>query len=119
MYRGLNTTTGEVVALKQFELDRVGKDEIEALVSEIRILKALNHPNIVRYIDFVKSEKHFNIVLEYVEQGSLLSLVKQFGAITENLVRVYVSQTLIGLAYLHSKNVTHCDMYLRYFYNII
>ena len=62
-------------------------------------------------MDLVKSDKHLNLVLEYVEQGSLLSVRKQFGSISEQLVANYISQTLRGLAYLHSQGVTHCDMY--------
>eukprot|EP00158_Paraphelidium_tribonemae_P004665 Partr_v1_DN26898_c2_g1_i3_m40903 putative mitogen-activated protein kinase kinase kinase len=110
VYRGLNVDTGEVVAIKQFELDKIGGGEIESLISEIRILSDLEHPNIVRYVDFVKSERHLNIVLEYIEQGSLLNIVKQFGQMPESLIANYVGQTLRGLQYLHSKNVTHCDI---------
>jgi serine/threonine protein kinase len=76
----------------------------------MELLRTLEHPNIVRYIDFIKTEKEFTLVLEYVEQGSLLSLVKQFGTLPENLIANYVSQALRGLEYMHSRGVAHCDM---------
>ena len=110
VYRGLNSKTGEVVALKQFDMERLSSDDLESLVTEIKILRELDHPNIVRYIDIIKAEKRMFLVLEYVEQGSLLSIVKQFGSLPENLIAVYIDQTLRGLAYLHSKNVAHCDI---------
>jgi serine/threonine protein kinase len=110
VYRGLNSVTGEVVAIKQFELDRVSADDSESFTTEIRILKDLRHTNIVQYIDFIKSDSHLNLILEYVEQGSLLNIVKQFGSLSENLVALYIGQTLDGLQYLHSKHVTHCDI---------
>jgi serine/threonine protein kinase len=110
VYRGLNSISGEVVAIKQFDLDRVSGDEVESFTTEIRLLRDLTHPNIVRYIDFIKSDSHLNLILEYVEQGSLLNIVKQFGSLTENLASLYIKQTLQGLSYLHSKGVAHCDI---------
>lgn len=36
------------------------------------------------------TEHHLNIVLEYVENGSLESLIKKFGKFQETLVAVYI-----------------------------
>ena len=51
-----------------------------------------------------------NIVLEYVENGSLDSMLKKFGKIPENLVQRYAFQVLQGLEYLHSKGIIHRDI---------
>ena len=51
-----------------------------------------------------------NIVLEYVENGSLDSMLKKFGKIPENLVQRYAFQVLQGLEYLHSKGIIHRDV---------
>ena len=51
-----------------------------------------------------------NIILEYVENGSLDSLIKKFGKFPESLVAVYVQQVLLGLDYLHSQGVIHRDI---------
>ena len=75
---------------------------------EIHLLKKLKHPNIVKYIDTIRSETALNIVIEYVENGSLASLVKKFGGgFPETLVAIYISQILKGLDYLHSQGVIH------------
>ena len=52
-----------------------------------------------------------NIVLEYVENGSLASTLKAFGGhFPENLVASYCLRILKGLVYLHQQDVVHCDL---------
>jgi serine/threonine protein kinase len=48
--------------------------------------------------------------LEYVENGSLDSLIKKFGKLPETLVATYVQQVLLGLDFLHSQGVIHRDI---------
>ena len=75
--------------------------------TEITLLKKLKHPNIVRYIDTVRADRYLYIVLEYMEFGSLAQMVKKFGAFSESLAVMYISQTLQGLVYLHDQGVIH------------
>lgn len=46
-------------------------------------------------------------VMEYVENGSLLTILNKFGKLPEPLVAMYLSQVMEGLNYLHSEGVTH------------
>jgi serine/threonine protein kinase len=73
-------------------------------------MKKLNHPNIVKYIDSVKSTGYLYIVLEYMENGSLSDLVKKYGNLSEILVANYTTQILQGLRYLHDQGVLHRDV---------
>ena len=77
---------------------------------EIEILKQLKHENIVKYIDYIQNETHLNIILEYVESGSLASINKIFGPFQESLVALYIKQVLQGLDYLHKQGVVHRDI---------
>lgn len=49
-------------------------------------------------------------VLEFMESGSLATIMKKYGPFSESLLRVYMSQVLIGLQYLHSRGVIHRDI---------
>lgn len=52
-----------------------------------------------------------HIVLEYVENGSLLNTLKSFGqSLPEHLVASYCQRILKGLVYLHKQHVVHCDL---------
>ncbi|KAI0927507.1 hypothetical protein AcV5_008028 [Taiwanofungus camphoratus] len=79
-------------------------------MSEIDLLKNLNHPNIVKYKGFEKTPEYLYIILEFCENGSLHNICKRFGKFPETLVGVYISQVLEGLVYLHDQGVIHRDI---------
>ncbi|KAH9024811.1 kinase-like protein [Lactarius pseudohatsudake] len=110
VYRALNWATGETVAVKEIQLSNIPKGELGQIMSEIDLLKNLNHPNIVKYKGFVKTPEYLYIILEFCENGSLHNICKRFGKFPENLVAVYVSQVLEGLVYLHDQGVIHRDI---------
>ena len=58
----------------------------------------------------ISTDDHLNIVLEYIESGSLAAIIKRFTPFKENLVAFYVKQVLEGLCYLHSQGVVHRDI---------
>ncbi|TKA55422.1 hypothetical protein B0A53_02348 [Rhodotorula sp. CCFEE 5036] len=86
------------------------KDEISQLSNEVTFLQKLSHPAVVKYEGVVRTESYLNIILEFVENGSLQQTLKQFGQLPEGLVAGYVAKILEGLAYLHAQGVVHCDL---------
>ncbi|CAO1633766.1 unnamed protein product [Sympodiomycopsis kandeliae] len=110
VYRALNWTSGETVAVKQIQLANIPKSELGEIMSEIDLLKNLKHPNIVKYKGSEKTRDHLFIVLEYCENGSLQHICKRFGKFPEGLVSVYIYQVLEGLLYLHDQGVIHRDI---------
>ncbi|KAF7297578.1 Cytokinesis protein sepH [Mycena kentingensis (nom. inval.)] len=110
VYRALNWATGETVAVKEIQLTNIPKGELGEIMSEIDLLKNLNHANIVKYKGFVKTREYLYIILEFCENGSLHNILKRFGKFPENLVAVYISQVLEGLMYLHDQGVIHRDI---------
>ncbi|KAF9483361.1 hypothetical protein BDN70DRAFT_873858 [Pholiota conissans] len=110
VYRALNWATGETVAVKEIQLSNIPKGELPEIMSEIDLLKNLNHSNIVKYKGFVKTREFLYIILEFCENGSLHNISKRFGKFPENLVAVYISQVLEGLVYLHDQGVIHRDI---------
>ncbi|KAJ7457589.1 hypothetical protein B0H11DRAFT_1818203, partial [Mycena galericulata] len=110
VYRALNWATGETVAVKEIQLSNIPKGELGEIMSEIDLLKNLNHANIVKYKGFVKTREYLYIILEFCENGSLHNISKRFGKFPESLVAVYISQVLEGLMYLHDQGVIHRDI---------
>lgn len=53
---------------------------------------------------------HLNIFLEYVPGGSVAALLNNYGAFEEALVRNFVRQILMGLNYLHQREIIHRDI---------
>lgn len=114
VYLGMSPFTGELMAVKQVSLvnsqNDLRKGMIEALQHEMLLLKNLNHENIVRYLGSSISDEYLNIFLEYVPGGSVQSMLMSYGPFEEPLIRNFIRQVLIGLAYLHGEDIIHRDI---------
>ncbi|KAL1406197.1 Protein kinase of the Mitotic Exit Network [Vanrija albida] len=110
VYRSLNLTTGQMVAIKRIRLSGMKEKEVRDVMREVELLKRLSHPGIVKYEGMSRDDQYLNIVLEFVENGSLGQTLKAFGKFNERLVSSYVGKILEGLHYLHSQGVVHCDL---------
>ena len=91
------------------ESDQVA-EHINALESEVEVLKTFNHPNIVRYLGTERSPDALNIFLEYAAGGSVASMLSKFGPFEETLIRVFTRQILKGLEFLHRRKTAHRDI---------
>ena len=109
VYRALNLSAGELVAIKRMSLDNP-KDDLKSMMKEVDLLKSLSHPNILGFHGVVKQESHLYIILEFVEGGSLYHVMKQFGVFPEKLALAYTVGILHGLEYLHDRQIIHCDL---------
>ncbi|CAD6890165.1 unnamed protein product [Tilletia controversa] len=117
VYLGMDQRTGLYMAVKQVELPTGKSDNeqrkmsmLEALEREIALLKTLEHPNIVQYLDSYADDSHLNIFLEYVPGGSVVAILRDWGTFQEPLVQAYITQTLLGLQFLHGRNIVHSDI---------
>ncbi|TID25424.1 hypothetical protein CANINC_002960 [Pichia inconspicua] len=103
VYLGLNTLTGELMAVKKVQRGD--------LAGEIALLKAVSHPNIVRFLGTQNGPgSETQIFLEYVPGGSVASLLKTYGPFEEGLVRNFSRQVSLAVQYLHSLNIVHRDI---------
>ncbi|MCJ1287962.1 hypothetical protein MMC26_007315 [Xylographa opegraphella] len=86
---------GKVFAVKQIEKRMFMKDGIldHKIHNELRIMKILNHPHIVEYVEYEEREKYLFIVMEYIPHGDLLRYLGNYGKI-----------------YLHNCRITHRDI---------
>lgn len=114
VFRATNRSTKKDIAVKQIHLN--SQDNIIDLMSEINLLKALKHPNIVKYHGFVHKKDCLDIFLEYCDKGSLRDLYKSrkkinsLPVILEKEIAKYIQQVLTGLEYLHQRGVVHRDI---------
>lgn len=118
VYIGINLTTGDILAVKQVEVNQKAagsdkakmKEMVAALDQEIDTMQHLEHPNIVQYLGCERKEYSISIFLEYISGGSVGSCLRKHGKFEESLVSSLTSQTLAGLAYLHAEGVLHRDL---------
>ncbi|KAJ8766274.1 hypothetical protein K2173_022333 [Erythroxylum novogranatense] len=116
VYMGMNLDSGELLAVKQVLIaaNSASKEKTQAhireLEEEVKLLKNLSHPNIVRYLGTVREDDSLNILLEFVPGGSISSLLGKFGSFPESVIRMYTKQLLLGLEYLHKYGIMHRDI---------
>ncbi|KAG6021008.1 hypothetical protein E4U41_002635 [Claviceps citrina] len=119
VYLALHAVTGELLAVKQVQTPAPGatgqsetrkQSMIEALKREMGLLRDLRHPNVVQYLGCSSSADCLNIFLEYVPGGSVQTMLNSYGALPEPLVRSFVRQILMGLSYLHGRDIIHRDI---------
>lgn len=110
VFEALDRRTGSRVAVKRLPLYSVSPEDLPAILSEIDLLKRLEHPNIVKLIDSARTRDYLYICLELVEAGSLLQAIQRFGPFEERLAAVYVAQVLRGLSFLAVQGVVHRDL---------
>ncbi len=79
VYRGRDTQTGELVAIKELMSDWVASapDSVERFRREGEALRKLNHPNIVKVLATLEEDGQHYLVMEYVGGGSLADLLKR------------------------------------------
>ncbi|GLB08792.1 hypothetical protein AtubIFM57258_004701 [Aspergillus tubingensis] len=118
VYLGMNADNGEVLAVKQVEVnpriagtdkDRI-KEMVAAMDQEIDTMQHLEHPNIVQYLGCERGEFSISIYLEYISGGSIGSCLRKHGKFEESVVKSLTHQTLSGLAYLHNQGILHRDL---------
>ncbi|KAA1120207.1 hypothetical protein PGT21_037264 [Puccinia graminis f. sp. tritici] len=118
VYLALNATNGEMLAVKQVELPKTRSDRecerqksvVNALKSEIHLMRDLEHPNIVQYLGFEETTVYLSIFLEYVSGGSIGRCLRRHGAFELNVIKYFTSQILEGLKYLHGLHILHRDL---------
>ncbi|CCI46775.1 unnamed protein product [Albugo candida] len=117
VYMGLNIATGELFAMKEVEVRASSLNEhsdpikqLSKLGEEISLMENLNHSHIVRYKGSHRTDNIFYIFMEYVPGGTIASMLKQFDAFSEPLIRIFVRQIVAGVAYLHRMGIVHRDI---------
>ncbi|KAI2404454.1 Protein kinase protein rad53 [Ophidiomyces ophidiicola] len=113
VYKLATKNDGTLFACKELDKRRLMKNTMldYKVDSEMRIMRDLEHPNIVQFHDYHDHENRWiYIIMEYVGGGELSSLMSQMGKLPESMVQTIARQILHALHYLHSKRITHRDI---------
>ncbi len=111
VFRAQHIATEEIVALKLlypgFNQD---KKMLKQFINEGMMLMRLNHPNILKGIDFGVSKGMYFLALEFVRGESLDSFLNKKLTFTERSTLEMALQISRAMAYLESKNIIHRDI---------
>ncbi|CAK1551311.1 unnamed protein product [Leptosia nina] len=120
VYKARDKNSGQLVALKKVRLENEKEGFPITAVREIKILRQLNHKNIVNLreivtdkqdaLDFRKDKGSFYLVFEYMDHDLMGLLESKMVDFTESHNASIMRQLLDGLAYCHRKNFLHRDI---------
>ena len=109
VYKGFDTTTDIIVAIKIIDKLSLTKDSVSRIVGESKMMRQLVHPNIAVILDFIQDENYFYMILEYCAGGDLYQFIRK-GKLPEETARKFMFQISKALGYLKSKNILHRDL---------
>lgn len=114
VYRAEDCDTGKIIAVKEIVVPHDFTKDVEkqlaALESEIRVMRRLHHPHVVTYLGANREGNSLRIYMEFVDGGTVGSMLVRDGALPEEKTRNYTAQLLEGLEYLHASHILHRDL---------
>ena len=87
--------------------------KLSKLYREVRIMKLLHHPNIVKLYEVIETKFTIFLVMEYVSGGELYDYLVVHGRMKEKEARAKFRQILSAVFYCHRKRVIHRDLKVR------
>ncbi|ODV96331.1 hypothetical protein PACTADRAFT_67754, partial [Pachysolen tannophilus NRRL Y-2460] len=111
VYKAKDLKTGDLVAVKIIRKYQMDQKQQALVLKEVTIMRQLNHPNIVKFINFHECEEYYYIVQELVSGGEIFTEIVKYTYFSEDLARHVVLQLANAIKYLHEEvGVVHRDI---------
>ena len=102
--------TKEIRAIKAINKQEMRKTHFIQTLTEISILKEVDHPNVVKIYEFFESNNYFHIVMEMCQGKRLFNKIIDLGGVSERRTADILFQIVSALRYLHKHGVVHRDI---------
>ncbi|KAK7103412.1 hypothetical protein V1264_018313 [Littorina saxatilis] len=102
--------TGKEVAIKIIDKTQLNPSSLQKLFREVRIMKLLDHPNIVKIFEVIETEKTLYLVMEYASGGEVFDYLVAHGRMKEKEARAKFRQIVSAVQYCHQKHIVHRDL---------
>jgi serine/threonine protein kinase len=111
IYRGRNRDSGQIVAIKIMPSHMASNPVLlQRFEQEFRAASRLNHPNVVRALDYSDSGTTPYLVMEFVEGESLGQKIEREGKLPEAEAIRLIAQVAQGLHRAHKQGLIHRDV---------
>ncbi|KAL3680087.1 hypothetical protein R1sor_023043 [Riccia sorocarpa] len=109
VWKAVNRQTNEIVAIKKMKRKFYSWEECMNL-REVKSLRKLNHPNIVKLKEVIRENDELYFVFEYMEYNLYQMMKDKDKLFPESKVRNWCYQVLQALAYMHRYGYFHRDL---------
>lgn len=111
VYGGVHRKSARAVAIKVIDKLRFPTKQEAQLKNEVSILQNLSHPGVVNLERMFETTERIFVVMEKL-RGDMLEMIlsSEKGRLSERITKFLITQILVALKHLHSKNIVHCDL---------
>ncbi|NWT70877.1 SNRK kinase, partial [Prunella himalayana] len=103
--------TGEKVAVKVIDKTKLDTLATGHLFQEVRCMKLVQHPNIVRLYEVIDTQTKLYLILELGDGGDMFDyIMKHEEGLNEDLAKKYFAQIVHAISYCHKLHVVHRDL---------
>ncbi|XP_053708116.1 serine/threonine-protein kinase BRSK2 isoform X3 [Synchiropus splendidus] len=107
---GVHCITGQKVAIKIVNREKLSQSVLMKVEREIAILKLIEHPHVLKLHDVYENNKYLYLVLEHVSGGELFDYLVKKGRLTPKEARKFFRQIISALDFCHSHSICHRDL---------
>uniref|UniRef100_H3DEK4 LIM domain kinase 2 n=1 Tax=Tetraodon nigroviridis TaxID=99883 RepID=H3DEK4_TETNG len=100
--------TGEVMVMK--ELIRCDEETQKTFLKEVKVMRCLDHPHVLRFIGVLYKDKRLNLITEFIEGGTLKDFIRDTDPFPWEQRVSFAKSIASGMAYLHSMSIIHRDL---------
>ena len=86
------------------------EQEEQEIINEINILRAMDHPNILKIFEFYSNKESYSIITEYCSGGELFNEITETGPFDEKYAAYVMYQIFSAINYCHKMNIIHRDL---------
>jgi len=104
--------TGKMHAIKIIAMQpgKVTSSDLHNIKTEITVHRNLDHPNIIKFYDYIQKEHNIYFILDFAENGNLYSYVHKRRGLPQEDVFRFFHQTCLAIQHLHQNDVLHRDI---------
>ncbi|XP_009468794.1 PREDICTED: SNF-related serine/threonine-protein kinase-like [Nipponia nippon] len=103
--------TGQRVAVKVIDKSKLAGEAAGQLLQEVRCMKLVQHPNVVRLYEVIDTHAKLYLILELGDGGDMFDhIMRHEGGLTEARAKHYFAQIVHAISYCHKLHVVHRDL---------
>lgn len=80
------------------------------MVNEIKILKLVDHPNIIKLYEVYEDERYIYLVMEYCRGGELIERIVEKSTFSEQEAANLMKKIFQAINHLHNQGISHRDL---------
>lgn len=107
----IHSPTGMRFVLKIMEKKKILRlQQMEHVKNEKELMSECDSPFLAKLYRAFQDQENLYLLLEYIPGGELFKIIRSWHRLPPNIARFYLAEVVLGVEYLHSRNIVHRDL---------